>query len=215
MTDRFVIVFAGTVCLLVLALFALSLFRKLRHGGPLRGPLPLELLKVEPVGHTEKIITLKRGHEAPFQVRGSWVFFRNVRVVDNMIRDFVHGNVAGIPIALVAHATNKVRRNHRQPAGPVADNVRGGRPIGTEPFHDKARQRVGSRLDECLHEPGGQPGFDIVISGHSHRPRVETNDGVLYLNSGSPGPRRFRLPITLATLDLNDDAIRPELHQLG
>jgi hypothetical protein len=44
---------------------------------------------------------------------------------------------------------------------------------------------------------------------------VETNDGVLYLNSGSPGPRRFRLPITLATLDLNDDAIRPELHQLG
>lgn len=58
-------------------------------------------------------------------------------------------------------------------------------------------------------------GFDIVISGHSHRPRVETIDGVLYLNPGSAGPRRFRLPITLATVDLSGDTIRPELHQLG
>jgi putative phosphoesterase len=58
-------------------------------------------------------------------------------------------------------------------------------------------------------------GFDIVISGHSHRPRVETTDGVLYLNPGSAGPRRFRLPITLATLDLSGGIIRPELHQLG
>ena len=58
-------------------------------------------------------------------------------------------------------------------------------------------------------------GFDIVISGHSHRPRMETIDGVLYLNPGSAGPRRFRLPITLATLDLSGDAIRPEIHQLS
>jgi putative phosphoesterase len=58
-------------------------------------------------------------------------------------------------------------------------------------------------------------GFDIVISGHSHRPRVETTDGVLYLNPGSAGPRRFRLPITLATLDLSGDSIRPEIHQLS
>jgi uncharacterized protein len=58
-------------------------------------------------------------------------------------------------------------------------------------------------------------GFDIVISGHSHRPRVETIDGVLHLNPGSAGPRRFKLPITLATLDLGEDAIRPEIHQLS
>jgi putative phosphoesterase len=58
-------------------------------------------------------------------------------------------------------------------------------------------------------------GFNIVISGHSHRPRVETIDGVLYLNPGSAGPRRFRLPITLATLDLGEDAILPEIHQLS
>lgn len=58
-------------------------------------------------------------------------------------------------------------------------------------------------------------GFDTVISGHSHRSRVETFDGVLYLNPGSAGPRRFRLPITLATLGLSGYTIRPELHQLG
>lgn len=52
-------------------------------------------------------------------------------------------------------------------------------------------------------------GVDIVVSGHSHRPKIETTDGVLYLNPGSAGPRRFSLPIALATLELTGDAIRP------
>ena len=56
--------------------------------------------------------------------------------------------------------------------------------------------------------------IDIVISGHSHRPRIETRDGILYLNPGSTGPRRFTLPIALATLDLSGDELRPEIHEL-
>jgi putative phosphoesterase len=52
-------------------------------------------------------------------------------------------------------------------------------------------------------------GIDVVVSGHSHQPRIETVDGVVYLNPGSAGPRRFSLPIALATLDLFGDAIRP------
>ena len=52
-------------------------------------------------------------------------------------------------------------------------------------------------------------GIDVVVSGHSHQPRIETVDGVVYLNPGSAGPRRFSLPIALATLDLGGDAIRP------
>ena len=52
-------------------------------------------------------------------------------------------------------------------------------------------------------------GIDVVVSGHSHQPRIETVDGVVYLNPGSAGPRRFSLPIALATLDLSGDAIRP------
>lgn len=60
-----------------------------------------------------------------------------------------------------------------------------------------------------------EAGIDVVISGHSHRTRVETIDGVLYLNPGSAGPRRFKLPITLATLDLSSGSLSAVIHDLG
>ena len=44
-------------------------------------------------------------------------------------------------------------------------------------------------------------GFAAVIFGHSHQPQLERQDGVLYLNPGSAGPRRFTLPVTLALLN--------------
>lgn len=43
-------------------------------------------------------------------------------------------------------------------------------------------------------------GANVVVSGHSHRPSVETRDGVLYINPGSAGPRRFRLPVSVGHL---------------
>jgi hypothetical protein len=46
-------------------------------------------------------------------------------------------------------------------------------------------------------------GIAVVISGHSHKPSIETRNGVLYLNPGSCGPRRFNLPITVAHLHLD------------
>jgi putative phosphoesterase len=49
-------------------------------------------------------------------------------------------------------------------------------------------------------------GFQIVVSGHSHRPGQTERNGVVFLNPGSAGPRRFNLPITVARLDL---AVRP------
>jgi putative phosphoesterase len=57
-------------------------------------------------------------------------------------------------------------------------------------------------------------GIDVVVSGHSHQPKIETVDGVLYLNPGSAGPRRFTLPIALAILELTGDALQPRIHQL-
>lgn len=57
--------------------------------------------------------------------------------------------------------------------------------------------------------------FSAVISGHSHRPSAELRDGVLYLNPGSAGPRRFRLPISLARLHLRGGALQPELVTLA
>jgi uncharacterized protein len=57
-------------------------------------------------------------------------------------------------------------------------------------------------------------GFDAVIAGHSHQPRIERRDGVLYLNPGSAGPRRFRLPIALAWLQVDAVRIDAEIVQL-
>jgi len=65
-----------------------------------------------------------------------------------------------------------------------------------------------------LHELDLEPraaGFAAVISGHSHQPRIEERDGVLYLNPGSAGPRRFKLPISLAKLTIRDARVRAEL----
>jgi putative phosphoesterase len=45
-------------------------------------------------------------------------------------------------------------------------------------------------------------GFRAIVSGHSHQPGRTDRDGVLYVNPGSAGPRRFRLPVTLATLEI-------------
>ena len=53
-----------------------------------------------------------------------------------------------------------------------------------------------------------------VISGHSHKPHAEHRGGVLYLNPGSAGPRRFRLPIAVAKLHVRDDGLQHELIEL-
>jgi putative phosphoesterase len=49
-------------------------------------------------------------------------------------------------------------------------------------------------------------GIDVVVSGHSHRPSVEQRRGILYLNPGSAGPRRFSLPATLGIIRLGSGA---------
>ncbi|HRO58413.1 MAG TPA: metallophosphoesterase family protein [Burkholderiaceae bacterium] len=48
-------------------------------------------------------------------------------------------------------------------------------------------------------------GIQVVVAGHSHKPREERRDGLLYLNPGSAGPRRFSLPVSLAKLHIAAD----------
>ena len=55
---------------------------------------------------------------------------------------------------------------------------------------------------------------DVVISGHSHRPSIDRRDGVLLLNPGSAGPRRFKLPISVGRLTVKGSVVRPELIEL-
>ncbi|HME72744.1 MAG TPA: metallophosphoesterase family protein [Myxococcota bacterium] len=57
-------------------------------------------------------------------------------------------------------------------------------------------------------------GFHAVIAGHSHQPRLERRGGVLYLNPGSAGPRRFKLPVTLARVRINAAGVDAELVEL-
>jgi uncharacterized protein len=57
-------------------------------------------------------------------------------------------------------------------------------------------------------------GLAAVIYGHSHKPSIQTRDGVLWLNPGSAGPRRFSLPISLARLRVTENELVPELVML-
>ncbi len=57
-------------------------------------------------------------------------------------------------------------------------------------------------------------GLAAVICGHSHHPNVEERDGVLYLNPGSAGPRRFSLPVSVAHLYLEVDGLRADIVEL-
>jgi putative phosphoesterase len=55
----------------------------------------------------------------------------------------------------------------------------------------------------------------VVVSGHSHRPLSQRRDGVLFVNPGSAGPRRFKLPVSVGLLHLSDGQVRSELVELS
>lgn len=54
-------------------------------------------------------------------------------------------------------------------------------------------------------------GVQVVVTGHTHEPRILTRRGVLFVNPGSAGPRRFRQPVTLGLLHVGDGAPRAEI----
>ena len=68
-------------------------------------------------------------------------------------------------------------------------------------------------LKEIDISPAGT--FQVVISGHSHKPSVEDKRGVLYVNPGSAGPRRFKLPVSLAHLQIEASTVKAKLIELS
>ncbi len=58
-------------------------------------------------------------------------------------------------------------------------------------------------------------GVSVVVSGHSHKAGIEWKDGVLYLNPGSAGPRRFKLPITVALVTAGDGRVAAVVEELA
>jgi putative phosphoesterase len=87
-------------------------------------------------------------------------------------------------------------------------------------YADKVFVRLAGRTCYVLHDlktlqvSPAALGVDMIVSGHSHLPKLKTVDGVLYLNPGSAGHRRFKLPITLATVDITPDGLQPVIHDL-
>lgn len=68
-------------------------------------------------------------------------------------------------------------------------------------------------LKEIDISPSGA-GFRVVVSGHSHNPSVDERRGVLYVNPGSAGPRRFSLPVSVAHLRVNGEAVHAQVIEL-
>lgn len=78
---------------------------------------------------------------------------------------------------------------------------------------DRVQLLLGGVAIELLHDVGElAPGVRaVVVSGHSHRAKAETRDGVLHVNPGSAGPRRFALPVSVGWLLIGEDGPRAEL----
>jgi putative phosphoesterase len=57
-------------------------------------------------------------------------------------------------------------------------------------------------------------GYEVIISGHSHKPSIVTHDGVLFVNPGSAGPRRFKLPVAVGKIFIQNQEINAELIEL-
>lgn len=70
--------------------------------------------------------------------------------------------------------------------------------------HDIADLRIDPRRE----------GIDVVVTGHSHKPSVQTRHGVLFVNPGSAGPRRFKLPVSAGVLVIEGKRVEAQLHAL-
>ena len=98
------------------------------------------------------------------------------------------------------------------PVMAVRGNVDKDSPLCSLP--ESAVVQAGSKTIYVLHNSGeldldpAAAGFDLVVFGHSHKQELYKKAGVLYVNPGSAGPRRFRLPISIALLDASSEPVK-------
>jgi hypothetical protein len=85
---------------------------------------------------------------------------------------------------------------------------------------ERATVEIGGKSIYVLHDlkeldiDPAASGFSVVVTGHSHKPSIETRDDVLYVNPGSAGPRRFKLPISVALLEIERGTVHAQIREL-
>ena len=98
--------------------------------------------------------------------------------------------------------------------------IRGNVDLWAADMPDTDIVEIGGRRLYLLHDVntlGIDPvaeGIDVVVSGHSHQPKISEYKGVLYLNPGSAGPRRFTLPVSLALLTISAERLDARIIEL-
>lgn len=126
-------------------------------------------------------------------------------------RRIVHAGDIGDPVileALMAIAPLTVVRGNNDCGGELARL-----PETAMLDVDRVRLYVLHDLKELAIDPPAE-GIDVVISGHSHKPLVEEREGVLYVNPGSAGRRRFKLPIAVGELLIDGREVMPRIVEL-
>jgi putative phosphoesterase len=109
-------------------------------------------------------------------------------------------------LATLAPVTTVRGNNDRAPWAariPEHETVRFGE-ITLHALHDLADLAI---------DPGAA-GVDVVVSGHSHRPKIERRSGVLFVNPGSAGPVRFRLPVSVGLLQVSGREVTARIVEL-
>jgi putative phosphoesterase len=103
------------------------------------------------------------------------------------------------------------------PVIPVRGNMDGG---WARLLPDRRRLELGGVPVLVLHDRAllgldpAREGLGVVVFGHSHQPMAERRKGVLWFNPGSAGPRRFRLPVSVGRLEIEDGRVRHRLIRL-
>ena len=85
---------------------------------------------------------------------------------------------------------------------------------------ERAELKIGRSAIYVLHDlaeldldPAGK--YRVIVAGHSHKPKIEERAGVLYVNPGSAGPRRFTLPIAVGELKISGAQVRARIRELA
>jgi putative phosphoesterase len=137
-----------------------------------------------------------------------------------LLRPELTKHLSGIDLILHSGDVGQITVLHRLKQYAPVVAVRGNVDDHLDGLPETELITIGGRLVYVLHvlanldlDPA-VAGFAMVVSGHSHQPLIRTTKGVLYVNPGSVGPRRFKLPICFVRAEFNDAGIKTRLIEL-